>query len=273
MGLEVRTQALTMPALGLGTWQMEEAEAAEAVADALALGYRHIDTAEIYGNERGVGEGLRHGGVPRESIFVTTKVWRDHLDEGGIRRAVEASLRRLGLDFVDLYLVHWPNPAFDLDETLSAMTKVHEEGLARHIGVSNFPPSWLTRAVERAPIAVLQCEYHPFLDQDALLSLCRTHDLAFTAYSPLAQGRVVGDGRLARIGARHGKTAAQVALRWLVQQPGVSAIPKASRRAHRQANLEIFDFELSSDEMAAITALTAEEARTVDPPWQVDWER
>src|SRR3954451_1344370 len=226
---------LPLPRLGLGTWQIDGPEAAEAVADALALGYRHIDTARAYGNEREVGEGLRAAGVPREDVWVTTKVWHDQLEPDRVRRSAEASLKDLGLDRVDLLLVHWPNPAVKLNDTLAALHRVRQDGLANHIGVANFPSALLREALAEFPIACDQVEYHPYLSQRAVLDVAHAHGLIVTAYSPLGSGGLLREPGLAEIAETRGATPAQVALRWLLDQTNVAAIPKASSHEHRAA--------------------------------------
>jgi 2,5-diketo-D-gluconate reductase B len=260
-----------VPALGFGTFELPGAECEEGVLDALAVGYRHIDTAAAYRNEREVGRAIAASGVPREEIFLTTKVWRGELAYEQALRAARQSLERLGTDYVDLLLIHWPVEEVPLADTLRALRELAEAGVTRLIGVSNFPPGLLARAVELAPVACVQVEYHPHLGQHRLLEIVRRHGLFLTAYSPLGRGRVPGDPELARIGRAHGKSAAQVALRWLVQQDRVAAIPKATTAAHRRANFEIFDFELSPQEVASIDAMERG-GRIVTPPWSPDWE-
>jgi 2,5-diketo-D-gluconate reductase B len=260
-----------IPALGLGTWQLEGDLAAEAVRDALAIGYRHVDTARMYGNEREVGEGLRAAGVERDEVWVTTKVWRDDLEPDRLRRSAEASLRDLGLERVDLLLVHWPNAAVPLGDTLAALHRARQDGLTRHIGVANFPSALLREAVAQFPIFCDQVEYHPFLEQSRLLELARENDVLITAYSPLAHGKVPDDETLKRIGDRYDKSAGQVALRWLLDQPGVSPIPKASSQGRRQENFDVFDFTLSDEDREEIAGLP-KDVRTANPPWAPDWD-
>ncbi|MDX1646682.1 MAG: aldo/keto reductase [Longimicrobiales bacterium] len=261
-----------MPAIGLGTWQLEGRECVEAVRDALALGYRHIDTAEAYQNEEAVGVGIRRSAVDRDEVWITTKVWWEHLDRSDCLRSAHKSLERLGTDYVDLLLIHWPDEDSVIDDALSAMVQLQDEGKVRHIGVSNFTPTLLRRALEEAPVICNQVEYHPFLAQDELVAMAQEEDLILTAYSPVAQGRVTEDETLRRIGEAHGKSAAQVALRWLLQQPKVAAIPRSSSHRHRRANLEIFDFRLDEDEMEEISALD-EGLRLIEPEFAPDWER
>jgi 2,5-diketo-D-gluconate reductase B len=267
----VEVQGTRVPVLGFGTWLISQADAAEAVRDALEIGYRHIDTARAYENEREVGRGIVDSGVPRDEIFLTTKVPHTDAAPDLVERDAEESLERLGVDHVDLLLLHWPNPDVPLEQTLKAFTKVRDDGRTRQIGVSNFPAGMLRQAIELAPIFNDQVEYHPFLSQERVLNVGRENDVLVTAYSPLAHGRVPKDPTLQRIGAAHGKTAGQVALRWLLDQPLVSPIPKASSHERRQENFEVFDFELTPEERAEIDALP-KDVRTADPPWAPDWD-
>ncbi|SDW13091.1 Aldo/keto reductase [Haloarcula vallismortis] len=253
---EIQVQGTSVPALGLGTWQLTGPSCTETVKSALEMGYRHIDTAQAYDNERQVGLGIEAATVDREDVFLTTKLDGSNRDERSVRRSTRESLNKLGTDYLDLLLIHWPNTPWmaSLSETLGAMNDLVEEGLVRHIGVSNFSPSLLDRArtMSSAPIFTDQVQYHPYWDQRKLLDYCRIHDVLLTAYSPLARGGVLDDPALVQIGNRYGKSSAQVALRWLVQQEGVAAIPKASSRKHLEANMAIFDFELTDAEMERI---------------------
>ncbi len=261
-----------VPALGLGTWQLEGGDARDGVRHALSLGYRHLDTAQAYENEAEVGDGLRASGVDRDDVFLTTKVWLDHLAYGDLIASADASLRRLKVDYVDLLLIHWPSEEVELAETLDALQEVQHAEKTRHIGVSNFTPSLLAEALRLAPGLVCdQVEYHPYLDQRALLEVVREHGLFLTAYSPLARGKVLEDAVIREIADGHGKRPAQVALRWLVQQDRVAAIPKASSAAHRAANLDVFDFALSDEEMARIAGLAQEDGRLIDPAFAPEW--
>lgn len=262
--------ASRVPKLGFGTWQMKGRECVDAVTEALAIGYRHIDTAEAYDNEADVGRGIAESGIDREDIFVTTKVWREHLEAGALRRSVEESLKRLGIDQLDLALVHWPNETVGIAEPLEALAELREAGKLRHLGVSNFTPSQIERALAAAPIACNQVEYHPFLAQDDHLALARRHGYMLTAFCPLARGTVVDDETIAEIGRAHGKSPTQVTLRWLIQQDSVVAVPKAAKEHHARANFEIFDFALSSEEMQRISALDRRE-RLIDPDFAPDW--
>jgi 2,5-diketo-D-gluconate reductase B len=267
----IEVQGTRVPVLGFGTWLIDRPDAAEAVRDALEIGYRHIDTARAYENEREVGRGIADSGVPRDEIFLTTKVPHTDAAPDLVERDAEESLERLGVDYLDLLLLHWPNPDVPLEQTLKALTKVRDDGRTRQIGVSNFPAGMLRQARELAPIFNNQVEYHPFLSQERVLDVARESDVLATAYSPLAHGRVPDDPTLRRIGAAHGKTAGQVALRWLLDQPLVSPIPKASSHERRAENFDVFDFELTPEEGAEIDALP-KDVRTADPPWAPDWD-
>jgi 2,5-diketo-D-gluconate reductase B len=265
-------QGRPMPVLGLGTWQLSGSACERAVRTALDIGYRHIDTAEMYGNESEIGRAVAAGSVPRDKLFITTKIWTNHLRARDVGPTAEASLRKLRTDYVDLLLIHWPNPSVPIGETLGAMQKLAAAGKARAIGVSNFPVALMREAVEtlNAPIVCNQVEYHVRLDQRPVLDYARRHRLAVVAYCPLGRGRLVDHPVLSRIGHKHGKTAAQVALRWLIQQPGVAAIPKSASEQNLRTNFEIFDFALDGDDLAAIAGLRAKE-RIVDmgvgPTW------
>jgi 2,5-diketo-D-gluconate reductase B len=267
----IELKDVRVPALGFGTWLVTGQDATDGVREALEIGYRQIDTARAYENEREVGRGIAESGVPRDEIFLTTKVPHDEATAAEVDRDADESLERLGVDHLDLLLLHWPNSEVPLEETLNALNKVREDGRTRNIGVSNFPAGLLEQAIGIAPVFCNQVEYHPFLDQSRLLELARANEVLITAYSPLAHGKVPDDGTLTRIGSKYGKSAGQVALRWLLDQPGVSPIPKASSRARREENFDVFDFELSDDDRAAIDALP-KDVRTANPPWAPDWD-
>lgn len=262
-----------IPAIGLGTWELRGRACARLVEQALRLGYRHIDTAQAYDNEREVGEGLRASGVRRDDIFVTTKVWTTHFAPNDLERSTKESLARLRLTEVDLLLLHWPNPQVPLVETLGALARMKQLGMARHIGVSNFTVALIEEAVSLCaePLACDQVEYHPYLDQAKVLQACARTGLALVAYSPVAKGRIKNDRALQEIGANHGKSAAQVCLRWLVQQ-GVAAIPRTSRIERLSENLDIFDFELSEDEMDRIFAMASARGRLTNFGFAPDWD-
>jgi 2,5-diketo-D-gluconate reductase B len=273
----VEANGAKIPAIGLGTMTLKGAVCVEAVRTALRLGYRHIDTAERYGNEAEVGEGLQHGlrdaGLAREDVFVTTKVYHDKLAAADFQRSFDDSLAKLKLPWVDLLLIHWPNPAVPLEETLGVLCKARREGRARHVGVANFTTTLLERAAKLAgePLVTNQIEVHPFIDQSKVLAACRGRGLAVTAYCPLARGKVPGNAVLERIGKAHGKSSSQVALRYLVEQ-GIVPIPRTANRDHLAANLAVFDFKLSAAEMAEIGALRQPGTRVVDPPHAPKWD-
>jgi len=270
----VNINAAAIPALGLGTFRAEGEACVAAVSAALQLGYRHVDTAAMYGNEREVGEGLRASGVARDTVFVTTKVWWERIAEGELQRSAEESLRKLGLDAVDLLLIHWPNPAVPLASALKGLADARRRGLARHIGVSNFPIALLDEAVARCaePIVANQCEYHPYLDQTRLRAACARHHVVFTSYAPIGKGADTQDPVVQAIAARHGKTGAQVVLRWHVQQPGTVAIPKTVTPSRIAENFAIWDFALSETEMAAISDLARPGGRVINPPFAPQWD-
>jgi 2,5-diketo-D-gluconate reductase B len=268
----VVVQGTEVPRLGFGTFQMSGAACREGVRDALGIGYRHIDTARAYENEDEVGAGIRDSGVPREQIFLTTKVPMERATRDEVRRSADESLRALGTEYVDLLLLHWPAADVAMGETLGAMALLQDAGKARHLGVSNFPPGLLRQALEHIPVFADQVEFHPFLGQDRLLELAGRHDFTVTAYAPLAHGKVPRDPVLREIAAAHGRTPAQVALRWLLDIPGTTVIPKASSHERRVENFEVFDFDLSDEDRARIDALPKDQ-RDFDGPWAPDWER
>jgi diketogulonate reductase-like aldo/keto reductase len=246
---------LSVPTVGLGTWELAGKQCYDAVSTALELGYRHIDTAQLYENEWAVGRAIADADVDREDVFVTTKINPLNRSARAIRESVDASLDRLGVDAVDLLLIHWPNPLADLETVMTTMSDLQVEGKTRHIGVSNFGVDRLEQAREYAhvPIATDQVQFHPFYPQRELLNYCQQEDVALTAYSPLAQGGVLRDDLLAEIGRRYGKSPAQVALRWAIQHEHVHAIPKSTSRDHLADNLDVFDFSLSRAEHDRIT--------------------
>jgi 2,5-diketo-D-gluconate reductase B len=261
----VKANGATIPLLGLGTWDLRGRTCARIVEHALRLGYRHVDTAEMYDNERDVGEGLRASGLKRSDVFVTTKIWPDHFAPRELERAARESLSRLRFSEVDLLLLHWPNPRIPLADTLGALGEVKREGLTRHIGVSNFTVALIEQAVALTtePLVCDQIEYHPFLDQSKIIAACRKHDMVVVAYSPIARGKAGDDRVLARIAAAHGKTAVQVSLRFLVQQ-SIVVIPRTSKAERLSENAAIFDFKLSPQEMTEIAALARRDGRIVD---------
>jgi len=262
-----------IPVLGLGTWQLNGATGSRITEQALRLGYRHLDCALIYGNEREVGEGLHASGVKRNDIFITTKVPHTELAPPALERAVKQSLANLRVTEVDLLLIHWPNPQIPLAETMGAMCKMKQEGYARHIGISNFTVALIERAVKLSsePIVTNQIEWHPYLDEHKVHAACRKHGIAVTAYCPIARGRAVGDEVLTRVGKRHGKTAGQVSLRWLIQK-GAIVIPRTSKVERLTENMTVFDFELSAADMAEVDALAKPAGRVVSVGWAPKWD-
>jgi 2,5-diketo-D-gluconate reductase B len=271
--LFVEANGAKIPAIGLGTWELRGRSCARLVEQALRLGYRHIDTAQVYENEREVGEGLRASGVRRDEVFITTKVWTNHFAPHELERSAKDSLTKLRLSEVDLLLLHWPNPRVPLSETLGALANVRKLGITKHIGVSNFTVALVEEAVAKcpAPLVCNQVEYHPYLDQTKVREACARQGLAVVAYSPIAKGRIKNDELLAAIGKVHGKSPAQVCLRWLVQQQ-VSAIPRTSRLERLSENFEIFDFELSEAEMREISERGRSDGRLTDYGFAPKWD-
>jgi diketogulonate reductase-like aldo/keto reductase len=255
-----------IPAIGFGTSQL--GDCSEIVATALNLGYRHIDTAWKYGSEKGVGQGIRASGVPRKEIFLVTKVSHEYLRAGDFARSVDESLKNLQVDYVDMLHVHWPTiDNIPLAETMGALAKAKRSGLARHIGVANFNIAMVEEAIRLCPepLATLQAEYHPYLDQTKVLQYCRNKGIIFTAYCPLGRGRLFTDPVIGDIARRTGKTMAQVALRWLMQQGNIAAIPRSSNAKHMAESLDVFKFSLSDDEMKKIFSLKRPDGRIANP--------
>jgi diketogulonate reductase-like aldo/keto reductase len=268
----VEAKGFAIPAVGLGTWTLSGRACTRLTEQAIRLGYRHIDSAQMYDNEAAVGEGVRASGK-RAEVMVTTKVQPTSLAPHDLERSVKESLARLRLDVIDLLLIHWPNPRVPLSETLGAMAKMKREGYARALGVSNFTVALLDEAnkVSPEPLVCNQIECHPFLDQSKVIAACRKHGMAVVAYSPVARGNAIGNAVLERIGKAHGKSAAQVSLRYLVQQ-GIVVIPRTSRIERLEENLALFDFALSEREMAEIGALSGRNGRIVDWSWSPNWD-
>lgn len=252
-------QGSEIPALGFGTYHLPDEQVYDAVSTALDIGYRHVDTAMGYDNEIDVGRAIRDSGVPRDELWVTTKLvgYREILFHDNMMDAARNRLEQLDLEYLDLLLIHWWDGASDMERVLESMAQLVDEGLVRHIGVSNFSLEELQEAVRVSPVPIFtnQIEYHAYLDRSAMLAFCRANDVLLTAYSPLGQGMVVGDEVMSEIGARYGKTAAQVAIRWLLQQEGVSTIPRSANPTHIRSNFDVMDFELTRDEMRRIDEL------------------
>lgn len=262
----VTTQSAAIPQLGFGTFELVPDDAHDMTGHALDVGYHHIDTAQIYGNEDAVGAAIGASGVARDDIFLTTKVWVSQFANGDLQRSAEQSLKRLDMDYVNLLLLHWPNPDVPLAETLKALAEVKRAGLTRHIGISNFTTRLIDQTVAQSsePLVTNQVEYHPYLSQAPVLGKLAEHNMTPTAYCPLAQGRVFNDATLADIARAHDKTGGHIALRWLLQQ-GCIAIPRSSKKEHVSSNLEVFDFALSDDEMQAIAGLAEPDGRIINP--------
>ena len=270
----VTAAGVDIPAIGFGTWRLKDGECERMVAAALGAGFRHIDTAEMYDNEEAVGRGIRAARVPREDVFVTSKVWSSHLRDGALQHAAEESLKRLGLDYLDLYLIHWPSNDVSTQEAIGALNEVRTRGLARAIGVANFPVKLIEEAVaaSEAPLATNQVEYHAHLDQAPVLEACRRHGMSVTAYSPLGRGTILKEKVLIEIAGAHGRTPAQVLLRWLIQQDGVIAIPKTASPERLEENLGADAFGLTDDEMAKIFALKRPDSRIVRMAGEPEWD-
>ncbi len=255
-----------VPCIGFGTSQL--GDCGDVVATALGLGYRSIDTAWKYGTEEGVGAGMRKSGVPRREIFLTTKVSHEYLHAPDFARSVDESLARLQTDYVDLLLVHWPTTdQIPLEETMEALARAKTGGKTRHVGVANFNIALLEEARRLCPqpLVALQAEYHPYLDQRRVLAYCRRNGLVFMAYCPLARGRLLGDPVLGEIARDRGRSIAQIALRWALQQQIVAPLPRSANARHMAESLDVFDFALSDAEMARIFALHRPDGRIANP--------
>lgn len=261
-----------MPMLGLGTFKLQGSSGEKAVQSALEMGYGHLDTAAMYGNHKEVGRGLRASGVNRSDVWITSKVWRDQLRYDAVLRECEVALSELGTDYLDLYLVHWPNEGVPFEETFRAFGKLLADGKIKNAGVANFTVARLKRAlaVSDVPIAMNQVEYHPYLNQEALLAFCKKNGIGVTAYCPIARGDVSGDPVFLSIAKTHGKTPTQVALRWLIQK-GIVAIPKSGHPGRQRENFEVFGWALTVDEMAQIDGIE-KHYRLLDLEMAAFWE-
>ncbi|MCC5905774.1 MAG: aldo/keto reductase [Balneolaceae bacterium] len=266
-------QGVDVPELGMGTHRLYGKDCKNSVLNALDIGYRHIDTAQIYKNEKEVGDAIYASPVDREDLFLTTKVWHTSLDHDDVLHSVEESLRLLRTPFIDLLLIHWPNSQYSLQQTFEAMLALRDQGKVLNIGVSNFPVGLTKEVIQdlRMPILTNQVEFHPFLGQFDLLDLTYDHDFIITAYSPLAQGQVMNDETLISIAEEYGKSPAQISLRWLIEQENVVAIPKATSREHLESNFNIYDFELSDDHFEQIDNLE-KNRRIVSPTFAPKWD-
>ena len=269
----IESHGARIPILGFGTMTLKEDQCVQLVEASLKLGYRHLDTAQMYSNEREVGSGMRGSGLKREDIFLTTKVWFTQLASGDFERSVDESLERLALPWVDLLMIHWPNAQVPLSESIAALCKMKKAGLTKHVGVANFNVAMIEEAVKLAsqPIAVLQIETHPYLGQSKVIAAARRYGMAVVGYCPLARGKVLAEAVLQRIGKAHGKTPAQVALRFLEQQQ-IIPIPRTSKRERLAENLGSLDLKLSEAEMAEIAKLQRPNSRIVSPPQAPQWD-
>ncbi|QNN23226.1 aldo/keto reductase [Planctomycetales bacterium ZRK34] len=268
----INIQSRSVPALGFGTWQLRGDTCIDSVADAIEIGYRHIDTAQMYENEEAVGKAIAMSGVPRDELFVTTKLGLGELTPDSVRRTTCQSLDRLRLKYVDLLLIHWPDESVPLDETIGAMNALRDEGMIRHVGVSNFTPTLVDEAAQHAQLFCNQVEYHPLLSQARMREKARSMGFMLTAYSPLARGNAFDKPVIKELAKAHNKHPAQIVLRWLIQQEHVAAIPRASSSHHRRSNFDIFNFELDDDQMRRISELGGDQ-RLIDPEWAPAWER
>lgn len=265
----------TIPVIGFGTWNISGEHCARSVADAIKIGYRHIDTAAGYRNEDRVGEGVRASGVPRDQLFITTKVAPENLAEADFNRSVENSLRQLKVDQVDLLLIHWPSKVLPVAETIATLNAAKRKGWTKHIGVSNFTIKLLAEAwrATKEPIVTNQIEYHPYLTQENVVAAIRGHGMLLTAYSPLGRQVILDDPVIVDLARKKGRTPAQIVLRWDIQQAGVVTIPKSTKEANIRANFDIFNFELSDAEMKALSALGARKQRIAGwPPAAPEWD-
>ncbi len=272
----IKANGASIPQVGFGTMRQKGDPGAQATKDAIDVGYRHIDTAANYGNEEDVGRGIKASGIKREELFVVTKVWTTNLNEGVLQTSAEESLKKLGLSYVDLLLIHWPNAAVPMKESITALCATKKRGLTRHIGVSNHTIAMVEQAVEIAtePLVCNQFENHPHLDQSRIMAVSKKHGLAFVAYCPLGRadvGGVMAEPVIQEIAKAKGRTPAQVSLRWNIQQGNV-VIPGSGKKERLAENLSVFDFTLSDDEMKKISALARPNGRVVNPPHAPKWD-
>lgn len=266
---------VSIPVIGLGTWENKGKECTDSVIYALdEVGYRHVDTAQAYENEEYVGDALAQSSVPRDQIFLTTKVWLENMHEGDLEKSVDQSLQKLKTDYCDLILIHWPHQDIDFDETLGALDKVRQKGKTRLMGISNFTVDQMKKVREDLgyDVAVNQCEYHPYIDQSPVLDYVRDQNMVFTCYSPIARGKVMKDDAIKAMAEKYGKNAAQIVLRWQIQQDRVITIPKSSSHDHIKANLDVFDFELDADDMNTLFNMAREDGRIVSPDFAPKWD-
>jgi len=271
----INANGARIPAIGFGTWTLDDAKAERMVSAALDVGYRHIDTASMYGNETGVGAALAAAGQDRDDVFVTTKIWHDQLGAGELQASMAASLEKLSLDYVDLALIHWPTESVPLAETMAALNDVKSQGMAKHIGVANFTTALINEAVacSDSPLVCNQIEYHAMLDQSSVAAACKAHGIAITAYCPLAQGQsLLTHPAVTAPAQRLGVSVGQIALYWVLRQDNVAAIPRTSQPQRLAQNLDVFDLAVTPEEMAALDALSATGLRVVNPGFAPNWD-
>lgn len=272
----INIKDIKIPALGFGTWKLKDAECRANIEKALEIGYRHIDTAQIYQNEADIGDALRESCVKRSDIFLTTKVWINALNDGPLQKSVDSSLQKLKTDYIDLLLIHWPiTEEVSFDVQMKALQEVQKQGKAKLIGVSNFTLAQMKNIAEKigAPVVNNQVEYHPYLSQKPVLDYVRARGMFLTAYTPLARGKINDEKILIKIAKKYNKTTGQITLRWLVQQEAVSAIPKAASEKNMRENFAIFDFILEADEMREISCLAHPDGRITSPNWAPVWDK
>ena len=271
----IQLHDIDVPRLGFGTWQLKGDDCTNAVETALATGYRHIDTAQAYGNEEYVGEGIRQSSVARDDIFLTTKIFRDQFETTSTAtKSIDESLRKLQTDQVDLLLVHWPFKEYSIEHMLAPLLKAQDDGKTRLIGVSNFTIAQMEEAdkISGGRVCLNQVEYHPMLNQQPLIDWTASHGWGITAYSPLGRGEAMNNDTIRNIAKSHGKSPSQIILRWMMQHNNVLAIPKSSSEDHIKSNFDIWDFELSEAEMQQIKVLRLANDRHVDPDFAPQWD-
>lgn len=273
--LNISLNGISVPRLGFGTYELTGQKGADATLKALEVGYRHIDTAQFYDNEETVGEAIKQSGVDRDDVFLTTKIWQDPFVNDTVMQSVDESLRKLQTDYVDLLLIHWPFPDVPVKKMVEDVMTVKQAGKTKLIGVSNFTVSQVQEAIDVSGGGVVcnQVEYHPRLNQKPVLDILRANDMALTSYSPLGRGSLLDDPVIQDIAQQHGKGPGQIVLRWHMQQDNVIAIPKSGTPKNIENNFDIFDFELSGEEMDRIFALASPDGRIIDPPFAPKWDQ
>ncbi|MBK9981932.1 MAG: aldo/keto reductase [Saprospiraceae bacterium] len=263
----------SVPAIGLGTYKLTGSGAIDIIRNAIDIGYRHIDTAQLYDNENEVGQAILNSNISREEIFLVTKVWPSNLHKDRFMKSVKESLQKLKTDHVDLLLIHWPHQSMKVEEYIPFLIEARDSGLTSEIGVSNFNIPQLKTALKLAPdIVVNQVEFHPWINQAKLYDWMKDHNLALTAYSPLAQGKMIGSKQLGALGSKYNRTPAQIVLRWMMQKESILAIPRSSNMHRLQENLNVFDFELVKEDVEDIDAWRLENHRMVGAQNGAKWD-